>query len=80
MNFDTVYITASKTTIGVVYRKWETSRHELLLRCYYSVNGKHYTTFSETDKKNLYKRGDTLHVLYSVNDPENAVVVELRDK
>ena len=63
-----------------MYRKWETGKHELLLRCYYSVNGKHYTTFSETDKNNLYKRGDTLHILYSENDPENAVIVELQDK
>lgn len=67
-------------TIGIVYKKWKAySRHssELLLRCHFIVNGKEYSTFSVNDDENIYKVGDTLHILYSERNPENCIIVEL---
>jgi hypothetical protein len=73
-----------RTTTGIVYKKWETFRkqrhNEWLLRCNFTVNGKVYSTFSVQDKNNQYKVGDTLHVLYSDTNPQNCIVVELKDE
>src|SRR5882724_11031417 len=63
------------TTQGIVYRKWETFRFqqhdEWLIRCYFIANGKRYSTFSEEDKNNVYKVGDTLKIFYLPSFPGN---------
>jgi len=73
-----------KQTIGIVYTKWETFRmqrhYEWLLKCEFIINGKKHSTFSESDKKNIYHIGDTLHVLYSERNPENSLIMELKDR
>ncbi|TDW96657.1 hypothetical protein EDB95_4492 [Dinghuibacter silviterrae] len=67
--------------MGIVYKKWHTSgrnRHEWLLKCRFYVNGVEYSTFSEEDKYNQYKIGDTLHVVYAERTPTNCEILELK--
>ena len=73
-----------RTTIGIVYKKWETLRRrrhdKWLVRCRFFINGKEYSTFSENDKNNLFKVGDTLHIVYLETYPNNCIITELKDK
>lgn len=65
-------------TIGIVYTKWMTiRRHERLVRCKFLANNRMYSTFSVQDKNNLYKVGDTIHILYSASNPGNCIITEL---
>jgi hypothetical protein len=68
-----------ETVNGIVYRKWYTSgkNKEWLLRCNYVVDGVTYSTFSETDKRNRFKIGDTLTVIYIPNFPQKCKIKEL---
>jgi steroid 5-alpha reductase family enzyme len=72
-----------KTTRGIVYKKWhDTSREKAnwLVRCTYIVDGHTFSTFSETDKENKYKIGDTLTIRYSSRYPQNCIIEELNEK
>lgn len=72
-----------KIAIGVVSEKWKTigsGKHEWLLRCKFEDSGMSYSTFSEADQNNIYHVGDTLHVLYSRDNPTNCVIIELQNK
>ncbi|MEO6453528.1 MAG: hypothetical protein ABIN97_05615 [Ginsengibacter sp.] len=64
---------------GLVYKKWyKTGKNsEWLLRCQYVVDGVTYSTFSETDKDNKYKVGDTLTVVFIDNYPQKSKIKEL---
>jgi len=66
-------------TNGIVYKKWQ-RKSEWLLRCQYSVDGNVYSTFSETDKNNRYKVGDTLTVIYIKDFPQKSRIKELEKK
>jgi hypothetical protein len=68
-----------ETVKGIVYKKWFTSgrNKEWLLRCKYVVNGATYSTFSVTDKKNKFKVGDTLTVIFVPDFPQKSKIEEL---
>ena len=68
-----------KQTKAVVYKKWYSIKKnsEWLLKCKYVVDGTGYSTFSETDKKNIYKIGDTLTVIYIEEYPQKCRIKEL---
>ena len=68
-----------ETVKGVVYKKWyKTGKNsEWLLRCSYMVDGIQYSTFSETDRGNKYRVGDTLTVIYIDNFPQKSKIKEL---
>ncbi len=72
--------TSGKIAIGVVYKKWFSTRpkREWLIRCHFQDNKTTYSTFSEIDERNIYRIGDTLHILYSKDDPNNCEIVELK--
>ena len=66
-------------TKGVVYKKWYKYRQSSgwLLKCKFQVDGKTYSTFSETDQHNKYKVGDTLTILYNYKFPQECIIEEL---
>lgn len=68
-------------TKGVVYKKWynegKNSNSGWLLRCNYKVGDETYSTFSVTDKNNVYKIGDTLTIIYNSNFPQQCEIREL---
>jgi hypothetical protein len=63
-------------TNGIVYKKWQ-RKSEWLLRCQYSVNGNVYSTFTEKDKDNIYKVGDTVTVIYVKDFPQKSRIKKL---
>lgn len=70
-----------QTTKGIVYKKWyddDKKNPKWLLRCNYIVDGTSFSTFSETDKENKYRIGDTLTVIYSTRYPQNSIIYELK--
>ena len=72
-----------QTTKGIVYKKWYDTykdKSKWLLRCKYVIDGDTLSTFSETDKDNKYKVGDTLTILYSTHNPQNCIIHELKEK
>jgi hypothetical protein len=72
-----------QTTKGVVYKKWYDTykdKSKWLLKCKYVIDGDTLSTFSETDKENKYKVGDTLTILYSTRNPTNCIIQELKEK
>lgn len=72
-----------KIAIGVVFKKWQDTgngKNEWLLRCHFEAYWRTYSTFSETDRDNIYHVGDSLHVLYSKDDPNDCVILELKNK
>lgn len=69
-------------TKGIVYKKWyddDKKNPKWLLRCNYIVDGTSFSTFSETDKENKYRIGDTLTVIYSTRYPQNSIIYELKE-
>jgi len=65
---------------GVVYKKWYDTyknKSKWLLRCKYIVDGKIFSTYSETDKENKFKIGDTLTIIYSKRAHQNCIIKEL---
>jgi hypothetical protein len=70
---------SGQTVKGVVYKKWYTTgrNKEWLVRCQYEVEGVSYSTFSETDKENKYRVGDSLTVIYMDNFPQKCKIQEL---
>ena len=66
-------------TKGIVYKKWYNygKNGGWLLRCNFKVETKTYSTFSETDRHNKYKIGDTLTILYNENFPQQCVIKDL---
>ncbi len=70
---------SGKETKGVIYKKWYSLKKnsEWLVRCHYMVDDVTYSTFSETDKYNKYKVGDTLTVIYIDGFPQKCKIKEL---
>ena len=70
-----------ETTKGVIYRKWHSSgkNSEWLIRCRFQVNGTSYSTFSEKDKNNVFKVGDTLTIIYINDFPQKCKIKELQE-
>lgn len=68
-------------TKGVVHKKWYKygKNGGWLLRCSFKVESKTYSTFSETDKHNTYKIGDTLIIIYNENFPQQCKIKDLED-
>ena len=68
-------------TKGIVYKKWYNygKNGGWLLRCNFNVDAKTYSTFSETDRHNKYKIGDTLTILYNENFPQQCVIKDLKN-
>ena len=69
-------------TRGIVYKKWQDNYKQdskWLLVCNFSVDGKPFYTFSETDKENKYKVGDTLTIIYSTRFLGNCIIEELEN-
>jgi hypothetical protein len=68
-----------KETKGIVYKKWYAlgKNGGWLLKCNFKIGGKVYLTFSETDRHNQYKVGDTLTIIYNTNFPQQCKIKEL---
>lgn len=69
-------------TYGIVKKKWLDTykqKSNWLLICKFNVDGKTYSTFSESDKENKYSIGDTLTIIYSTRFPGNCKIEELQD-
>ena len=68
-------------TKGVVYKKWYNygKNGGWLFRCNFKADAKTYSTFSETDRYNTYKIGDTLTILYNGNFPQQCIVKDLEN-
>jgi len=69
-------------TKGIVIEKFETfgkGYNGWNVVCKYDANGKAFTTFTIPDRENAFDLGDTLNVVYSSLNPENAEVLELSD-
>ena len=65
-------------TKGIVYKKFQSSNtSEWLIRCNFRVKNNIYSTFSETDKYNMHKIGDTLTILFNPKFPEECKILEL---
>jgi hypothetical protein len=67
---------------GVVVNKWwaeKKGNDEWLFVCEYFVDGKAYQTFSIPDKDNKFRLGDSLEIIYSKSNPNNAVVAALSE-
>lgn len=64
---------------GVVYKKWYSygKNGGWLFRCNFKVDGKTFSTFSENDRYNTYKIGDTLTILYNENFPQQCIIKDL---
>ena len=65
----------SQITTGIIYKKWFNKNHrsiegEWLYQVKFKVDNINYITFSETDKLNKQKKGDSVNVKYSKTNPE----------
>ena len=66
-------------TKGIVFKKFQSENTgKWQIRCSFKVNNKSYSTFSETDKYNCHKIGDTLTILYNSSFPEECRILELQ--
>ncbi|CAL2082709.1 hypothetical protein [Tenacibaculum sp. 190524A02b] len=74
----------SLKTIGIVSEKFKSGKRsgspgKWLIKCDFKVDNKSYTTFSKKDIYNQYKIGDTLTIKYSKRNPENNIIIELKN-
>jgi len=67
-----------KLTTGIVSEKFKSKRN-WLVKCKFQAKNRTFTTFSKTDRENLYQVGDTLTIKYSDSNPENHTIVELEN-
>lgn len=67
-------------TPGVVYTKQPSTAkgNYWVLRCQYTVNGRVYSTFTQTDRHHAYEVGDTLTVVYIPSFPQKCRILELQ--
>ena len=68
-------------TKGIVSKKWYSygKNGSWLLRCNFQVEAKTYSTFSVTDRNNIYKIGDTLTIIYNENFPQQCIIKDLEN-
>jgi hypothetical protein len=63
-------------TKGIIIEKFrQLSRrgiqNDWLIKCEFKVDSLKFSTFSEHDKYNMYKPGDTITIIYSKKNPQN---------